>query len=61
MYYRGKSKEEVKEVPFKVTCTNCGSHNVDVIAFEYWDLEIKCKSCGSYLSCGKYNPTTHEG
>ena len=60
MYYKGRSKEE-KEIPFDVICTNCGSHNVTVTAFEYWDLEIKCNSCGSYLSCGRYNPETYEG
>ena len=60
MYHKG-NKEEAKEIPFEVICTNCGSHNVDVIAFEHWDLEIKCKRCGSYLSCGSYNETKYEG
>lgn len=59
MYYKGRSKEE-KEIPFDVICTNCGSHNVTVTAFEYWDLGIKCNSCGSYLSYGRYNPETYE-
>ena len=59
MYYEGRSKEE-REIPFDVICTNCGSHNVTVTAFEYWDLEIKCNSCGSYLSYGRYNPTTYK-
>lgn len=61
MYYRGKNKEEIKEVPFDVICTNCGSHNVKVTAFEHWDLEIKCNVCGSYLSYGSYNPTEYKG
>ena len=60
MYHKGKRKEEIKEVPFEVICTNCGSHNVTVTAFEHWDLEIKCNNCGSYLSYGSYNPTTYK-
>ena len=61
MYYKGKSKEEVKkEAPFEVICTNCGSHDVNVTAFEHWDLEIKCNRCGSYLLYGSYNETTYE-
>lgn len=59
MYHRGKSKEDVNDVPFNIVCTNCGSHNVRVVAFEYYDLEIKCENCGSYLSCGSYNPTAY--
>lgn len=61
MYHREKIKEDTIEIPFEVICTNCGSHNVDVIAFEHWDLEIKCRSCGSYLDCGSYNPTKYDG
>ena len=62
MYHKGKSKEEMnKEVPFDVICTNCGSHDVTVTAFEYYDLEIRCQSCGSYLEYGRYNPTIYEG
>lgn len=60
MYRKGKRKEEIKEVPFEVICTNCGSRNVAVTAFEHWDLEIKCNNCGSYLSYGSYNPTTYK-
>lgn len=59
MYYRGKTEEEIKEIPFDVICTNCGSHNVTVTAFEHFDLEIKCNICGSYLSYGRYNPTSY--
>lgn len=59
MYYRGEIEEEKREVPFDVICTNCGSHNVTVTAFEHFDLDIKCNSCGSYLSYGSYNPTTY--
>lgn len=62
MYHRGRSSEEVnKEVPFDVICTNCGSHNVTVTAFEHYDLEIKCNRCGSYLSYGSYNPMSYDG
>lgn len=61
MYYRGRVKEE-KEVPFDIICTNCGSHNVTVTAFEYFDLGIRCNDCGSYLGdYGRYNPTAYEG
>lgn len=60
MYYKGRSKEEVeKEVPFEIICTNCGSHDVDVVALEYHDLDIKCNNCGSYLSHGRYNETKY--
>ena len=59
MYHRGKNKEEIREVPFDVICTNCGSHNVQVTALEHLDLVIRCDSCGSYLSYGSYNPTTY--
>lgn len=60
MYYRGRNVEEMnREVPFDVICTNCGSHDVNVTAFEHWDLEIKCNSCGSYLTYGRYNPTEY--
>ena len=56
MYYEEESKdEEVKVIPFDVICNHCGSHNVTITAFEYWDLEIKCNSCDSCLSCGRYN------
>ena len=62
MYYKGKSMEEMnKQIPFDVICTNCGSHNVTVTAFEHWDLEIKCNSCGSYLTYGRYNPMSYDG
>ena len=61
MYYRGEHMEETnRKVPFDVICTNCGSHNVTVTAFEHLNLEIKCNSCGSYLDGGRYNPTTYE-
>lgn len=45
--------------PFAITCRKCGSNRVKVIAFEYKDLELKCKSCGSYVDCGYYD--TEEG
>lgn len=62
MYYRGKHKEEVENItPFKVICNNCGGHDVTVTAFEYYDLEIKCNDCGSYLSYGIYNEREYRG
>ena len=61
MYHRGTIKEEIKEVPFDVICTNCGSHDVTVTAYEHFDLGITCNTCGSYLSYGSYNPTTYRG
>ena len=60
MYHRGENLNEINDVPFRIECTNCGSHDVDVIAFEHWDLEIKCKRCGSYLDVGMYNETTYK-
>lgn len=60
MYHRGKSRDEVKNVPFEIMCTNCGSHNVDVTALEYMDLQIKCRSCGSRFEYGSYNETKYE-
>ncbi len=60
MYYRGRSREEVeKNTPFTVICNNCGSHDTTVTAFEYYDLEIKCNCCGSYLSHGRYSEATY--
>lgn len=46
---------ETTFVPFKVECTNCGSHNVNIIAFECGDLGIKCNKCGSNLNVNSYN------
>lgn len=60
MYHRGKKKEEIKKAPFEIICTNCGSHNVTVTAFEHWDLQIRCKECGSYVDCGSYNEMEYE-
>lgn len=45
----GKSKH-----PFAITCRKCGSNDIKVIAYEYQDLGIECRSCGSYLNCGTY-------
>ena len=62
MYHRGRSEEEVeKKTPFTVICNNCGSHDVTVTAFEYYDLDIKCNRCGSYLGCGRYNEAAYDG
>lgn len=41
--------------PFAITCRKCGSNSVNVIAYEYRDLGIKCKRCGSFVSCGIYD------
>lgn len=61
MYHKTNYNEEKKSVPFLVECTNCGSHNVDVVAFDHWDLDIKCNKCGSYLNTGRYNETRYKG
>lgn len=45
--------------PFTMTCRKCGSNRVSVIAFEFLSLEIRCKSCGAFVDCGKYD--TEEG
>lgn len=59
MYHRVNYEKKSHFVPFDVTCNNCGSHNVQIIAFEYHDMEIKCNNCGSYVDCGMYNPNTY--
>lgn len=41
--------------PFAITCRKCGSNRVTAIAFEYRDLEIRCKSCGAIVDCGVYD------
>lgn len=46
---------ETRNVPFKVECSNCGSHNVEVAAFDYLDLSFHCKNCSSYINIGYYN------
>ena len=43
-----------KKHPFAITCRKCGSNRVDVIAYEYEDLGIKCCDCGAYINCGTY-------
>jgi len=56
MYERGrKTKSKIFNTPFTVICNNCGSHDVTITAFEFHDLEIKCRECGAYLSYGSYN------
>lgn len=60
MYHRVNYEEKKHFVPFDVVCNNCGSHNVQVTAFEYYDLEIRCNNCGSYLCYGSYNPSSYE-
>lgn len=62
MYYKGKTSEELNSAPFTVICNNCGSHDVTIVAYEYYDLGIKCNKCGAYLGdYGKYNETDYKG
>ena len=62
MYYEGRTLEEINAAPFKVICNNCGSHDVTIIAYEYYDLGIKCNRCGAFLGdYGKYNETDYKG
>ena len=61
MYRRINHEEKEYFVPFDVICNNYGSRNVQVTAFEHYDLEIKCNRCGSYLSYGSYNPSSYNG
>lgn len=42
-------------VPFKIECCRCGSHNVELCAIGYLDLEIVCKSCKFNINVGCYN------
>lgn len=44
-----------KKHPFAITCRKCGSNRVAVYAYDYNDLGVKCKSCGSFLECGYYD------
>lgn len=60
MYYKGKEIENTKPSPFTVICNNCGSHNVSITAFEYYDLGITCHNCRAHLDCGRYNETNYE-
>lgn len=55
MYTKGRNIKEEKPRPFTVICNHCGSHDVTVTAFEYYDLGIKCNNCGSFLNYGSYN------
>lgn len=40
--------------PFAITCRNCGSNSVMVIAYEHQDLGIQCRRCGKSINCGTY-------
>ena len=58
MYHKGKApKKDTK--PFSIECSNCGSHNVTILACEYKDLLIECNTCRSYLDTDWYNETTY--
>lgn len=58
--YHKMNYQDRKLVPFRVECTNCGSHDVNVTAFDYYDLQIACNCCGSYLEYNKsYNETLY--
>ena len=59
MYHKTDYNERAQNVPFRIECTNCGSHNVNVTAFDYYDLQISCNCCGSYLQYGCYNETIY--
>lgn len=61
MYYEGRKPEDIKPKPFTIICNNCGSHNVNVTAYEFRDLGITCHCCGAFLGCGSYNETKYEG
>ena len=51
----GKTKH-----PFAITCRKCGGNNVAVIAFDYRELEIKCKRCGLTVNCGSYHTNKYD-
>ena len=44
-----------KKHPFAITCRKCGSNRVAIYAYDYHDLEIKCKNCGLFLDCDYYD------
>ena len=56
MYTKGREieKNEFKPKPFTIKCNCCGSTDVTVTAFEYYDLAINCNECGAYLNYGSY-------
>lgn len=61
MYHKVEYLGKNNFVPFEIRCTNCGSHNVEVFAYEYRDLGIICMTCGSRLDdCSTYNETTYK-
>ena len=44
-----------RKYPFAITCRKCGSNAVEVTAYEYRDLGIRCKRCGAFVGCGRYD------
>lgn len=51
---REKVNDKRKQHPFAITCRYCGSHHVMVLAEDYRDLEIRCRTCGTYVDCSTY-------
>ena len=59
MYYdyeerKNKKMDSKAKHPFAITCRKCGGNDIVVIAFDYHELEIKCRDCGVCLDCGMY-------
>ena len=44
-----------KEMPFAISCRNCGSNHVEVRALGLHFLSLTCKRCGEGHSCGYYS------
>ena len=45
---------------FAINCRKCGSNRVVVYAYDYYTLELKCKSCGFFLVCGYYDTEVND-
>lgn len=65
---KSRKMDNKNKHPFVITCRYCGGGDIRVTPFEYGDLEIKCNSCGTYVSCGtyytmrnNYSGMTHKG
>ena len=56
-----KSKmDSKKKHPFVITCRKCGSNSCVAYAYEYHDLSIWCKSCGTRVDCGAYHTDEYD-